>query len=73
MGVGSDLPQDHGMTDLLIIAVLAFSFFGALAALAWVGDHLNLTQPEPERPRPVPVEPCDFAAALRLTRPDQER
>ncbi len=61
------------MIELLQIGVLAFGFFGALAALAWFADHANLTQPEPERPRPVPVEPCDFAAALRLTRPDQER
>ena len=53
------------MTDLLLIAVLAFSFFGALAALAYIGDHLNLSQPEPRTRRPDPVDPCDFSEALR--------
>ena len=61
------------MIEAIQIGLGAGAFFAVLAALAWVGDHLNLTQPEPERPRPAPVEPCDFAAALRLTRPDQER
>lgn len=57
------------MTDLLIIAVLAFAFFGALAALAWVADNTALTEPEPETERPPREEPVDFTAALKQRGP----
>lgn len=53
------------MTDILIIGTLAFSFFGALALLAFIGDRLDLTRPEPETERPARSEPCDFSEALR--------
>lgn len=53
------------MIDLLQIGAMAFAFFGALAALAWVADNTALTEPEPETERPPREEPVDFSEALR--------
>ncbi len=35
------------MIEAIQIGLGAGAFLFALAALAWVGDNLNLTQPEP--------------------------
>jgi len=56
------------MIEAIQIGLGAGVFFAALAALAWVGDNLNLTQPEPRTPRPQREEPVDFPKALRLNR-----
>ena len=53
------------MIEAIQIGLGAGAFLFALAALAWVGDHLNLTQPEPETERPPREEPIDFSEALR--------
>lgn len=65
------------MIEAIQIGLGAGAFLFALAALAWVGDRLNLTQPEPETERPSREEPVDFSEALRpiggLPRWDQTR
>ena len=53
------------MIEAIQIGLGAGAFFFALAALAWCGDHLNLTQPEPETERPPREEPIDFSEALK--------
>jgi hypothetical protein len=53
------------MIEAIQIGLGAGAFLFALAALAWCGDHLNLSQPEPRTRRPDPVDPCDFSEALR--------
>ena len=53
------------MIEAIQIGLGAGAFLFALAALAFIGDHLNLSQPEPRTRRPDPVDPCDFSEALR--------
>ncbi len=53
------------MIEAIQIGLGAGAFLFALAALAWCGDHLNLSQPEPRTPRPPREEPVDFSEALR--------
>lgn len=56
------------MLEAIQIGLGAGAFLFALAALAWVGDNLNLSQPEPRTPRPSREKPVDFSKALRLNR-----
>lgn len=56
------------MIEAIQIGLGAGAFLFALAALAWCGDHLNLSQPEPRTPRPPREDPADFSKALRLNR-----
>ena len=53
------------MIEAIQIGLGAGAFLFALAALAFIGDHLNLSQPEPRTPRPPREEPVDFSEALR--------
>ena len=53
------------MLEAIQIGLGAGAFLFALAALAWVGDNLNLSQPEPRTPRPPREEPIDLSSALR--------